>query len=168
MRPPRAARSRARGHRDRTRALVPGQRLRSLCDPTWLSYSPGPLDRPTENVVDDRVRIRLPRRDAVEHLLELTRRQHALLDVLHEAMRHQLADAELGARAAPLAQRPGGVLAELLDGRDELGGPLAGRRFRLHDRRTPLPVGERVELQQRLDPWGSWCGTLPICLATGG
>ena len=42
----------------------------------------------------------LARRDPVDHRAELARRQHLLLELLHEALRHQLAQAILAARAA--------------------------------------------------------------------
>src|SRR6185436_20722874 len=93
--------------------------------------------RSTADVVDYGIRIRLARRDAIEQPLELSRGQHAVLHVLDEAVRHQLADAELGAGAAPLAERRGGVRLEAIDRLDQLGHPLAGGRFRLDDRRAP-------------------------------
>ncbi len=71
--------------------------------------------------------------------------------MIHEAVRDQLAQAELAAGAAPRRLDPGGVGAKLRDRRDQLADASAGRRHRLQHRRPPLAGGVAVQRQVRLN-----------------
>ena len=95
--------------------------------------------------------IDLARGDAVDDRAELARREHLPLEVIHEALRDQLAQPVLAARPAPRRLHALRMRAELRDRLDQLRDPLPGRRDGLHDRRPPLAAVVGVQRQIRLD-----------------
>ena len=100
----------------------------------------------------DRVGIGLARRDPIQQRLRTPPRPaRGRATCWTKRWASSSLHAELGAGAAPLAERRGGVRAEPLDLRHQLRQPLPGRRFGLHDRRPPAPAGVGVEREQRLD-----------------
>ena len=88
----------------------------------------------------------------------------SLLDMFHEAMRQQIAEAKLVARFQPLRARAFRVRAKRLDGLPQLRHALAGRRLGLDDRRPPLALAKTLQGQVRLDRGHRAIGAVAIAL----
>ena len=74
-----------------------------------------------------------------------------MLEMIHELVRHELAEAVLAARPSPGGLRAFGVIAKTPDRVDHVPHPLPRRRRRFHDRRPPFRRAIRVKGQVRFD-----------------
>src|SRR5439155_15267988 len=72
-------------------------------------------EAPPHQLPGRRVRIERALRNAIDHRSQLTRRQHAMLEMIHELVRHELAEAVLAARPCPGGLRAFGVIAKTPD-----------------------------------------------------
>src|SRR5262245_31877940 len=75
---------------------------------------------PRQELLRRRIRIHLAGRDAIHDAAQLAGRKHPALEMIHEPLRHQLAQTVLAALVAARGLTAGRVLAEAPDRLDQL------------------------------------------------
>src|SRR5262245_55571369 len=120
--------------------------------------------RPLQQAARRGVGIDLARGDVIDDRVQLTRREHLTLEVIHEALRDQLAQAVLAALVPPRRLSGGGGLTEAPDRLDGLRLALPAGRCRDPDRRPPLAGSVRMQREVRLDRADQAIRTLAIRL----